>query len=267
MIPVGALPLRDEWASYPISSQGYAAMAGAHYTAKQVTAAGPVRYCRTDWVDRNLEALSQGGPCVLVTGYSDAAATDELAAKLPANVKRWFSNNVMTDNPHVVPTPIGFRASLEILTAILRQAQAGRSERRNLLYVNFTTAHRAYKGSRAALYPAFSGKDWVTLGETLPEPEFYAALAAHDFVLSPPGAGPDCHRHWESMALGSVPVVLRSRATALLDDLPALQVDSWEEVTRERLEAELPKLLPRFQTAAMRKLSLLYWRERVEACA
>ena len=51
------------------------------------------------------------------------------------------------------------------------------------------------------------------------------------FVISPPGNGIDCHRTWESIYLGAVPVVKRGfLADSLSAHLPILVVNEWEEV-------------------------------------
>merc|ERR1719221_825400 len=38
-------------------------------------------------------------------------------------------------------------------------------------------------------------------------PGYLRLLAEHRAVLSPPGMGYDCFRHWEALAVGSVPLV------------------------------------------------------------
>jgi hypothetical protein len=49
-------------------------------------------------------------------------------------------------------------------------------------------------------------------------------------VLSPPGNGADCHRTWEAVYLGAVPIVLSSHFPKAFSELPVLTVDSFEEV-------------------------------------
>jgi hypothetical protein len=62
------------------------------------------------------------------------------------------------------------------------------------------------------------------------------------FVVSPEGAGMDCHRTWEAIALGCIPILKRNSITDLLADLPAMIVEDWAEVRRDRLEACLRDL-------------------------
>ncbi len=50
------------------------------------------------------------------------------------------------------------------------------------------------------------------------------------FVISPPGNGPDCHRTWEALYLGAVPVVHKSFWPFNHLDLPVVQVDDWTQI-------------------------------------
>lgn len=67
-------------------------------------------------------------------------------------------------------------------------------------------------------------------------------LRRSKYVLSPPGAGPDCFRTWEAIYLGAVPIVLKSHWPFSHLDLPVLIVESFEDLERKILdfEAERP---------------------------
>jgi hypothetical protein len=56
-------------------------------------------------------------------------------------------------------------------------------------------------------------------------------MAAHAFVASPHGNGLDCHRTWEALALGCIPIVKRSPIDKVFQGLPVWIVGSWKEVT------------------------------------
>jgi len=74
-----------------------------------------------------------------------------------------------------------------------------------------------------------SGARWIE-----PSPDcasYFASVRDAMFVLSPPGNGLDCHRTWEAIYLGAVPVVRRGTLPAsLVDPLPIMQVDDWDEI-------------------------------------
>lgn len=70
---------------------------------------------------------------------------------------------------------------------------------------------------------------------------FQADLLHHYFVVSPPGNGLDCHRTWEAMYAGCVPIVLRQAWPFDGERLPVLAVDNWGDA-RELLEGD-PEVL------------------------
>jgi hypothetical protein len=57
-------------------------------------------------------------------------------------------------------------------------------------------------------------------------------LSDTKFVLSPPGNGPDCHRTWEAIYLGAIPIVKRNFWPFESIDLPVLIVDHWEDTAQ-----------------------------------
>lgn len=248
-----------------INNQRLAQLAGVGFKSETI-APGPIVYSRTHTVTSQFAALAKMPSCVLVTSFSDACCTDAMALRLPPNVRRWFSNNVSSTNPRVTTVPLGLRTSPEGEVVLREVASRGRLPQRNLMYMNFLRQIPRPENPRRGLYELFGSKPWITVEggfQHVNMPHFYEQIASHPYVLSPPGAGPDCHRHWESILLGSVPVVYRSPATKILDDMPCLQVDAWAEVTPERLEAELPGLLERFKSPAMDKCWFEYWQKMI----
>jgi hypothetical protein len=254
----------------PIDNQRFANLVGCLYNDK-IHRGGSLFYGITHSILSRFKQIAQAGPCILLTTYSDGSVTDEMADRLPANVQTWFSTNVMTDNPRVRPIPIGFIYNWERTNLLMELVKKERPQPRNILYVNFFRAIPRAVNPRVGLYETFGDKGWATCegGDKMTRVSseaFYEGIRSHDYVLSPPGAGPDCHRHWESMALGSVPIVLRSKATEILNDMPCLQVDNWEEVTEQRLKTDLFDLRQRFDSDSMKKLDMNYWREEIGKC-
>lgn len=94
--------------------------------------------------------------------------------------------------------------------------------------------------------------------------ESWMRQSEHAFVISPHGNGVDCHRTWEALALGCVPIVRTSPLDSLYEELPVLIVSHWSEVTADflRRHAENP---PR--VARPEKLTLAYWQDRLRGIA
>jgi len=93
----------------------------------------------------------------------------------------------------------------------------------------------------------------------------YDEWRKYRFVLSPPGAGVDCHRTWEAVAVGCIPVVLSSTINELYADLPILVVDSWNQISAEYLAEQYAIIEQRRSEGVYRydKLTLEYWTARI----
>jgi len=82
-------------------------------------------------------------------------------------------------------------------------------------------------------------------------------ITQNTFVLSPFGMGMDCHRTWEALCLGAIPIVKAPNFQKMFEDLPVLIVNEWSEITRELLD----KTIEEFKTREFKyeKLTLQYW--------
>ena len=82
------------------------------------------------------------------------------------------------------------------------------------------------------------------------------------FVVSPPGEGLDCHRTWEALCLGCIPIMISTPLDEMFEGLPVLIVKSWSDVTKELLDntiSEYSKI-----DFSMNKLHLEYWKNQIE---
>ena len=137
-------------------------------------------------------------------------------------------------------------------------------EIRNLVYMNFSI--HTYPAERMSVWDMFERQSWVT-SET-PENSmearrrFLQNARNHSFVLCPRGNGVDTHRLWETLYMGSIPIVIRDIAHSDWTDLPILFIDCWEEVTEDRLREELVRI--EASSWNMDKLLIGYWIERIK---
>ena len=85
----------------------------------------------------------------------------------------------------------------------------------------------------------------------------YENQCKYAFVISPHGNGLDCHRTWEALILGCIPIVKTSGLDKLYDDLPVLIVKDWSNVNKYLLE----KTIYDFKNKSFNyeKLTLKYW--------
>lgn len=81
------------------------------------------------------------------------------------------------------------------------------------------------------------------------------------FVVSPPGEGLDCHRTWEALCLGCIPILLSSPLDDLFEDLPVLIISSWTDLSRDLLYKTMLEYKNR--EFKMEKLNLSYWTNQI----
>jgi len=88
-------------------------------------------------------------------------------------------------------------------------------------------------------------------------------LSRSKFCICPPGNGPDCHRVWECLYLGVVPIVERSVTWSDFQDLPILQIESWDTLTIKNLEDVYISLYDK--DFNMSKLSMNYYLSKINS--
>jgi hypothetical protein len=108
--------------------------------------------------------------------------------------------------------------------------------------------------------------------------EWLDAVGEHRFVLAPFGHGLDTHRISEILMMGGIPVMRRSTISSCYDDtdsswngvkrgsLPIVLLNSWNDLTKEKLELEwerLSKIPP--ETWDWKRLFINHWTSRIGA--
>jgi len=87
--------------------------------------------------------------------------------------------------------------------------------------------------------------------------ESFQRQMEYAFVISPHGRGLDCHRTWEALVLGCIPIVKSSTNDPLYNELPVLVVNDWSDVKQELLIDTIQKYKGR--DFKYDKLRLKYW--------
>jgi len=170
----------------------------------------------------------------IVSHNGDCSVDETISGILPKNLKQLFSQNVLVDDERIIPLPIGLENKRLHYNGIIRDFDALRRktvEKKPRILSAFTVGNNA-KAREEALQHLSATPLNDTIGRI--NSRAYRKLAAtYMFIASPPGNGADCHRTWEAMYLGSVPIVLRSRLTEYFHEigLPMHLVSSYEEIS------------------------------------
>jgi len=70
----------------------------------------------------------------------------------------------------------------------------------------------------------------------IPRIETWKNMTEYTFVLSPFGNGLDCHRTWEALLCGCIPIVRTNVFNELFEGLPVLIVENWKDITLSLLQ-------------------------------
>jgi hypothetical protein len=185
-------------------------------------------------------------PC-WITGMSDYSIRDETSLRFDGLYKKWYGINVTRIDPNIISVPLGVDTHSDgsgrkaaILYNISRESHPLAE---TLAYMNFSV--HTYPQERAIVDLFFSELPWVKseLNIGLPYETYCRNVRAHKFMFCPRGNGPDTHRFWESIYLGSIPIVLDyPEMSTFFSKLPCVKVKSWFSVTEELLEIEYERI-------------------------
>lgn len=133
-------------------------------------------------------------------------------------------------------------------------------ERIHKIYVNFDTGNDRY-GQRKDCLDNVKKDLMVVHLEKIKRTETWNMSSQYAFVLSPYGNGMDCHRTWEALILGCIPIIKSKELKTLYSDLPVLNVDSWSDINQQLLDKTIEDF--KEKTFDYSKLTLEYWKNKV----
>lgn len=225
---------------------------------------------------------------ILVSGDSDCTnptdiLSDEEFTKFIESDKiiHWFSQNCIIKHPKITQIPIG----LDYHTMSIQDHSWGSKlsplEQEKIL-TEVKTNSKPFYDRKIKCYGNFHffttskfGQDRTDAIKNIPEnlifyepikilrAETWQNQSEYAFVVSPHGNGLDCHRNWEALCLGCIPVVKTSHLDSLYEDLPVLILSEWSDLTQELLENTIQD----FKNKQFKyyKLTLHYWMNKINS--
>jgi hypothetical protein len=233
-------------------------------------------------------------PFVLVTGDADEIApTDIFQTSAEAaeflnspRILAWFAQNCVAKHPKLVPIPIGLDYHTIAAGSIpwwgaKRSPVEQEAELMQLRHTNVAIAepYQAYSNFHFNMSSRFSRERQAAITQIPRQCVYYESQRTsrleswrrqrlyHRFVLSPPGNGLDCHRTWEALCLGCIPIVRASPLDSLWEGLSVWVVNSWAEVTEQSMiqkAAEMDHRVARGSPEIPEKLLLKTWLNRIQ---
>jgi hypothetical protein len=199
--------------------------------------------------------------------YEPVIHRDILLFLIPVSLGLFINNNIY-DHPMIHSMPIGIRDCGSITPmhkgfthSSLYDEGLKTVEKEYLCLMCFSDTHE----ERRRCYDALKNMNYI---ENLNNKEYekqpaeccgnvpvwinYQYTHKSYFVLSPKGAGEDCHRFYEAIYLNAIPIVKRTNTSfdKLYNVFPCLIINDWNEITEELLlknKAECFKKLEEFK--------------------
>lgn len=225
---------------------------------------------------------------ILVSGDCDESIPDDIFSHTEFinfiesdKIIHWYSQNCTGTHPKLSPIPIGLdyhtRSTSDKWGPIMNP-QEQEAEILSLLntvkpfYERIIKAHANFHFSMSGKYTT----DRVDAKNTLPEEcvwyepthtktrlETFQQQVKYAFVISPHGNGLDCHRTWEALILGCIPIVKTSAIDSLYDSLPVLIVNDWSEITESKLADTIQEY--KYRNFSYNRLHLDYWMDVISS--
>jgi GR25 family glycosyltransferase involved in LPS biosynthesis len=225
---------------------------------------------------------------ILVSGDCDEDIPDAVFPSVPDferfiasdKIIHWFSQNAVRKHDKLTIIPIGLDYhSISKSSAFFGEQMLVSDQEKELMSVKNSAKPFSERVNKYVCYSNFhlnnSDSERINAVNKIPkdlvfyEPsqitrtETWKNQATYSFVLSPRGVGYDCHRTWEALCLGCIPIVKESPINSVYDDLPVLIINDWSDLTKELLENTIKSFSQK--TFSYDKLKLQYWMKLINS--
>lgn len=192
-------------------------------------------FCKTDLLNYFFSKINKfEGEIILITHKSDLSITESTFLQKPKCIKKWFAQNVDFKHHNLIPIPIGIenhtgpsKGTCIDIDFVEKNLPLRILNKKKEIYCNFNNTHHDRHKTREILKK--NHKSFIQ-NKTLSSSEYYLEMAEYLFVASPRGNGIDCHRTWEALLAGSIPIVEKHFMYDSYPNLPIIQIECWEEV-------------------------------------
>ena len=259
--------------SYPfISGDTYASLCDYKYSGdfgaveKKLERSDPYKFklflpaqLKSKFLEDLLNCSADFSKSELIVHNYDNIPTSVEMEKISKRFREVFSVNWLGDPKIAKPIPIGLENWGHLRNGVpsdfIRMIENGIpafEKRKITLLSSFSISTNIIERKKAFDFTNTFPETFQMKEFTSPR-EYRKLLLNSKFVISPPGNGPDCHRTWEALYLGAVPIVLESYWPFPTHDLPIISVRTWSEIPRS---IEDYKIRPQVSVEYLKKLFL-----------
>lgn len=207
---------------------------------------GDTVFLKGDMLDEFFNGPYQmiSNPFVLVSHNSDMFVPRNHRQRLKdEKILVWYGSNPDVRNEKKFrPIPIGLNnqrwqmGRLNRIEYAFHHHRKVWDQRKILLYANFLVKNNPEERVTALRHTSQVDGNYI-VREKISIETYLENIGNAKFVVSPLGSGLDCHRTWEALLMGAVPIVLSSSLDPLFENLPALIIDRWSQLNNRLLSS------------------------------
>jgi hypothetical protein len=216
---------------------------------------------------------------VLVSHNSDTNIGVDWIRCIDDKIIRWFAQNTAVRHPKIVPLPIGLEnaryADNGIPSVFKKLSVYSLAEWKNIHKDPCIVLAFSIDTNREARQPIADKLKDSSMIDFFPtdiladKPPITRLnrLKRAMFAISPPGNGMDCHRTWEALYVGTIPIVVRSPSTEYWKGLglPLWIVNDWNELKRFDEAGLTRKYIELTNGASLDTAWFGYWKSAIES--
>lgn len=221
-------------------------------------------FCKTDFLGYLFENIKKSDKKhILLTHHSDYPITKEIFLNRPKCIKKWYAINPTHKDDNLIAIPLGIKTHRGIYYEEKYKSNwfmnslksLRKTKKENKIYCNWSNTNPI---RNEIIKKLENNQIPFTLESNLSFENYVLNMSKHKFVLSPPGNGIDCHRTWESLYLGCIPIVIKDYIYDNWKDLPILQVDDYSNIKINELFDFLNKKF------SYEKITIKYWQSLIK---
>jgi len=235
-------------------------------------------FCKTDYLQNLFHFLNEKTEdCTIITGNSDYEINDKIVSIAPKCIKKWFAQNANTNSDIVFGLPIGIENTQNCIInghgvgwehakqkVKLLQEPPNIKETKNI-YANFSLDTHPSRFEVANICEQVNDiTNEFSLSHSHINNKSYEKyvenILEHRMVVCPRGNGIDCHRVWEVLYLGRVPIVKKELPMLNFKELPILFIDDWQQIKDASF---IEKEYERIKNNSTRMLDIDYWNNKI----
>ena len=168
---------------------------------------------------------------ILISHNADVGIDNSYVKYIDDKVLHWFALNVLVEHHTITPIPIG-----------IENAHYANAGWKGFFDTNYRTDHTRPRicaqfntvtnPERPDILKKVASLSTVDTPLRKSQPRNVATARQYMFIASPPGNGEDCHRTWEALLWGCIPIVRHSVCVDYFISLglPIWATDSWDEL-------------------------------------